>query len=78
MVDAQQVQHGRVQVVDFDSVIDDFVTPFVRGAVDRAGFHAAAGQPDAEAELVVVAAIAALGERRPAELASEHHQRFLQ
>src|SRR5207253_1899848 len=37
-----------------------------------------AGQPDAEAERVVIAAIRALGHRRPAELAGPDNQRRVQ
>ncbi len=47
VVDAQQMQHRRVQVVDLDLVFDGVVAVVVGGAVDGAALDAAAGQPDA-------------------------------
>ena len=78
VVDAEQVQHRRVQVVDLDLVLDGVVAVLVGRAVDRAALDAAAGQPDGEAERVVVAAVGALGERRPAELAAPDDQRLVE
>ena len=46
VVDAQEVQHRGVQVVDLDLVLDGVVAVVVGGAVDRAALDAAAGQPD--------------------------------
>ena len=46
VVDAQQVQHRGVQVVDLDLVLDGVVAVLVGRAVDRAALDAAAGQPD--------------------------------
>src|SRR4051812_34124049 len=48
VVDAEQVQHGRVQVVDLDLVAHGLVAPLVGLAVGDAALHAAAGQPDGE------------------------------
>ena len=47
VVDAQQMQHRGVQVVDLDLVFDGVVAVVVGGAVDGAALDAAAGQPDA-------------------------------
>jgi integrase/recombinase XerD len=46
--------------------------------VGEARFRPAAGEPRREAEVVMVAAVAALGVRRAAELAGLDHQRVLQ
>ena len=70
MVDAEEVEHGGVQVVHFDFVFDGLVAALVGGAVGEAGFDAAAGEPDGEAEGVVIAAVGPLGEGRAAELAA--------
>ena len=78
VVDAEQVQHRGVQVVNLDLVLDGFVAVIVGGAVDRAAFDAAAGQPDGEAKRVVIAAVGPLGEGRAAELAGPDDQRRLQ
>ena len=69
----------RVQVVDVDLVLGGVVAVLVGRAVPEAALDAAAGQPHREAVRVVVAAVvAALGRRRPAELAAPQHQRVLQ
>ena len=56
MVEAEQVQDGRVQVVDVDLVLDGVVAELVGRAVDDAALEAAAGHPHREAERVVIAA----------------------
>ena len=50
----------------------------VGGAVGHAALEAAAGQPDGEAPVVVVAAIAALRCRRAAELAAPEDERLIE
>src|SRR5205823_4674017 len=55
VVDPQAVQHGGVQVVDVDGVLDDVVPEVVGLAVGDAGLDAAAGQPHGKAARVVVA-----------------------
>src|SRR5262245_60873930 len=78
VIDAEQVQHGGVQVVHLDAVLHDLVPPLVCLAVVGARLRAAAGQPDSEAVLVVVAAVSALGERSPAELPGPEDERILE
>jgi len=75
VVNTQKMQHRGVQIMDFDPVLHDFVSPFVGFAKGDASLHAAAGQPDAEAERVVIAAIAALSEWGAAELSGPNNQR---
>src|SRR5580698_2064837 len=69
VVQAEQVEHRRVEVVHLELVLDRIVAVLVGLAEDEARLHAAAGHPDRVAERVVVAAVAALGHRRPAEFA---------
>ena len=57
VVDAEQVQHGRVQVVDVHRLLDRLEAEVVGRAVDRSALDAAAGQPHREAERIVVAAV---------------------
>src|SRR5436309_349427 len=76
MVDAEKVQHGGVQVVDFDLVFHCKVAVFVGRPMDRSSLDAAACQPDAETEGVVVAAVRSLGHRRATKLAAPDHQRL--
>ena len=77
VVDAQQMKHRGVQVVDVDHVLDGVVAELVGLAVGDAGLDAAAGQPDGKALDVMVAAVA-LVHRRAAELAAPDHQRVVQ
>lgn len=51
-----------MQVADADHIRHGVVAELVRGAVANAALHAAARHPEAEAVLVVVAAIRALRE----------------
>ena len=74
VVDAQQVKHRGVQVVDLDLVLDGVVAVIVGGAVDGAALDSAAGEPHGEAIGIVIAAVGSLGHRRAAELAAPDHQ----
>ena len=55
VVDAEQVHHGGVEVVDVDTIAVDVVAEGVGFAVSRATFHAASRHPDGKAARVVVA-----------------------
>ena len=84
VVEAQEMQDRRLQVVDVDRVFDDVKPEVVGRAVDNARLDAAAGHPHREGLRMVVAAEAALEDgmafdhRRAAELAAPDHQRFVQ
>src|SRR5579884_4364314 len=72
VIEAQQMQEGRVQVVDVDLVLDHVEAEVVGLAQRQARPEAAAGHPNGEGVGVVVPPVvaAALHHRRPAELAS--------
>jgi len=57
VVDAQKVQHGGVEVVDFGAIFHGEIAEVVGGAVDGAALDASAGHPDGKAEGVVVATV---------------------
>ena len=83
VVDAEQVEHRRLEVVDVDRILDDVVREVVRLAVDDAALHTAAGHPDAVAAGMVVAAVVVGGEGslrvdRAAELAAPDDQGFVE
>ena len=78
MIDAQQMQHRGVQIVDIAPIFDDFITVLVRGAVNCAALDSAAGQPHREPERIVVPAVRALGERSSAKFAGPHDKCFVQ
>src|SRR4051794_4412457 len=69
VVDAAELEHGGVEVVDVDLVNLCAVAEFVGFAVGDAGLDAAAGHEEAECEDVVIAA-SALSHRGSAELAA--------
>jgi hypothetical protein len=69
-VEPQLVQDRGVDVGDVVAVLDGVEAELVGGAVGDAALDPAAGQPDSEAERVVVAAGRALGAGRAAELTS--------
>src|SRR5262249_21145458 len=54
MIQADQMQDGRVQVVDADAVLDGLEADLVSRAVMDAALHSAAGHPDGERMRVVV------------------------
>ena len=60
---SEQVQNGRVQVVDADGILDRGVTEFIRRAVS----HTAAREPEGKPERIVVAPAAALHHGQPPE-----------
>src|SRR5262245_46801487 len=67
-VEAEEVEQSGVEVGDRHHVLDGGVTKVI-GRSDRdPALHAAAGQPEAEAALVMVPAVLPLGKRRPAKL----------
>src|SRR5207249_4570388 len=68
-------EQGGVQVVNVDLVFGGEEAVVVGGAVREAAPDAAAGQPHRKALRIVVAAVAALGRRRAAELPAPPHQR---
>ena len=82
VVEAEQVEQRGVEVVDVHGVFGDLVTEVVGCAVGDPGFHAAAGHPNGERVLVVVAskfggrAGAGIGlrHRRAAEFAAPDHE----
>src|SRR5438445_7389270 len=57
VVQAEEVQQGRVQVVDVDLVLGGVVPVVVRRPVAEPAFDSAAGQPNGEPLGVVVAAV---------------------
>jgi len=57
VIEAQQVQDRRFQVVDFDRVADDVVREIVGLTMSLARLDPAARQPDGKAARVMVAAV---------------------
>ena len=60
MVEAEEVEHGGVEVVHVEAVGDGGVADFIGRAMGVAGFGATAGEPGGEAARIVVAAVLSL------------------
>ena len=78
VIESHEVEDGGVEIVDGLPVLHHPVAVLVGGAVDESLLEATAGQPEAEAEGIVVPAVLALDERRPSELAREDDQGLVQ
>ena len=78
VIDAEQVQHRRVNVVAIRRMLGRAERPLVAGPVGDAALDAAAGEPVCERERVVIAAQAALAARHTAELGRPHHDRVVE
>ena len=78
VIQAQQVQDRRVQVVHVHSTLNRLVTDFVGLAVAEARLDSTACQENREAAGIVIPAVVALIEGRPAELATPPHQCVIQ
>src|SRR5207245_1665596 len=74
MVNAQQAQDGRVQVMSVDLVFHSAETEFIRRADGFAADDATAGHPGGKSVGIVVTAIAALHHRSASEFANPYHQ----
>ena len=57
VVETEEVEDGRLQVVDVDGIHLRLEAELVRRVIDGAAFHAAAREPGREAVVVVVAAV---------------------
>src|ERR1051325_1495123 len=78
VVEAHQVQRGRVQVVNVHLVLHGGRAVMVGRAVGHAAFGAATGHPHGVASRVVAAAVGAVVAGRAAELAAPDDERVLQ
>ena len=77
MVDAQQRQHRRVEVMHAHDIFDGSVAEFVRAAPGHAGLDAAAGHEDAEGKNVMISS-AALPHRGASEFTAPEDEGVLE
>lgn len=78
VVHAEEVEDGGPEVVDRADIGDGMVAEFIGGSVHVAWADAAAGEPEAEAEGIVVASVASLAEGSAAEFAAEDDEGFVE
>ncbi len=55
MIEAEEMEEGGVEVMDADAAFDGTEPEFVGGTVSHAAADTGAGQPDAEAVVIVIA-----------------------
>src|SRR2546425_4360400 len=67
-----------MQIVHVNLVIDGLVTVFVRRTVDRSAFDPASGEPDGEAERVVIPSIRPLREGGAPKFSGPEDQSLVQ
>src|SRR5262249_31049956 len=78
VIDAEQVQHRGVQVMDGDGLLLGFIPELVAGSDDLTAFDAGAGHPYGHGAGVVVAADALLRDRHAAEFAVPDDERVVE
>ena len=78
VVDAHQMKHRGVEVVDLDRILDGSVAVLVGGTVGSTTGDAASGEPHAESELVVIPTVGTLAERRTTEFGTPDHKRRIE
>src|SRR5262245_7936186 len=80
MVDAEQMENRRMQVMNVDLVLDGVVTELIRRPIHKSWFRASAGHPHCESVRMMIPSwlaipSAALTHGRTAEFTSPHEQR---
>ena len=75
MIQTEQLQHGCMEVMDMDWMIDSLKAKRVCATKGKSTTHPATCHPDRKAFIVVVTAIPVLRSRRPAKLARPDHKR---
>lgn len=83
VIDAEEVENGRMQVVDMDLVLDGVEPEIIGPPVHHAWFDAAASHPDGVSMGVMIPADlvglqGSLHHGRPAKFASPEHEGFVQ
>src|SRR5439155_6967624 len=78
VVDAQEVQHRRMDIIAVSRIYRRFVGPLVARAVGNAAFGAAAREPGGVGEGIVIATFGALAARHATEFRCPHHNRVVQ
>src|SRR3712207_5680339 len=78
MIDSEQMQDRRVQVVHMDAVLRGVPSELVRCAVGQSGTNPTSGQPHREAEGVMFPSVISFGRWRAPELATPDDERLFE
>ena len=78
VVESEQMQNRRVEIVYVQAILDCVQTNLVGRANGLAAFHSATRHPHRKAVGIVVAAVAFFAHRSPSKLAAPNHERLIQ
>src|SRR5262245_21333374 len=78
MIDPEKMEHDRVEVMYAHRILLRSIAQLVSSAVGNSGFDSSGGKDKREGFDVMVAAVAPLRHRRPAELAAPDYERVVQ
>ena len=78
MIDPQQMQHRRMQIMHLERVLSGPIPPFIRRSIRSARPHPAARQPNTETKFIVVTTVRTLGKWRAPEFTGKQNQRGIQ
>ena len=78
VVQAHEVQDGRMEVVDVGSIFDGSQPKYIGSAIAETGFDSATGHPDRETVVIVVTPFLAFGSRGSAKFSSPQDQRLVE
>ena len=83
VIESEQMQHRRVQIVNARAIFHSFEAEFVCCAIDRAAPHPSTSEPNAEAVMIMVAtqfgfsAVTQLNRRSSPEFTTPKNERIL-
>src|SRR5262245_575411 len=78
VVDTEQIQHRRMNIVAVGGLVDGFIRPFIGAAMTYATANTAAGQPRRVPERIVVTPLAPLAARHAPEFAGPVNDRVVE
>ena len=78
MLDAHQIKHRCVQVMDFRAVFNRLVPPLIRRTIDEPRLHTSASHPACKTERIVIPTVLTLSERGSPELSGPDDESFIQ
>jgi len=78
VIKSQKVQNGGVKIVYVHTVLDGVIADIIGCAVNKTGFHTAAGHPYRIAVWIVIAPVAAFADRRASKFAGPNDQCIFQ
>ena len=78
VVEPHQVQNGGMEIVYMHGVLGGGTAELVRRTIGKTRLHAAAGHPDGESVVVVVAAFLSFASGSAAEFTAPDDERFIE